>query len=314
MRTFLLAASSLWLCGCLDFPEDGAYRCDGAPAPGCSDQCFCPDTTSPALDSRVNALFGSRYGQDVWVVGLNGKLWRRRDGAWAQQGDYAQALYSGWGHDPDGVVIAGANGLLAESTTDAPPAPVTTGTTAAITAVWTGPLEEGWAVGQGGVMFHRTDQGWSRFTPSPTTVNLNAVYGYYATGVWAVGDGGKAFLWDGTTWTDRSPLLSGDLMGVWVNITGDAWVVGTGGASARFHEGTWTAIPGAGVDLVAVSGANPDEVWAGGAAGSVFHDEGGAWVRSHNLSTSSEATYGVWMLYAGDLWVGSGTTIEHRHP
>jgi hypothetical protein len=50
------------------------------------------------------------------------------------------------------------------------------------------------------------------------------------------------------------------------------------------------------------------------ARSAVFHYEGGAWVQSHNLSTSSEATYGVWELVAGDLWVGSGTTVEHRHP
>jgi len=315
MRTFLLAACSLWLCGCLDFPENGSYRCEGPPASGCSDQCFCLDATQPPIDSRVNSLFGARYGQDVWVVGYTGKLWRRRDGQWQQQGDYAQQLYSGWGREPDGVVIAGANGFLAESSGDALPTPVTTGTSAALTAVWTGPLEEGWAVGAGGVTFHRTAAGWAP-SPSPTAADLNAVYGYYVDHVWVVGDVGRVFQWDGEIWTDRSPPgFTQDLFAVWVSITGDVWVAGQYGASARYHDGTWTPIPGAGVDLVALSGANPDEVWAGGAAGSVFHYEGGAWAPSHNLSAGGpQPTYGVWMLYAGDLWVGSGTTVEHRHP
>jgi hypothetical protein len=316
MRLSLLAACSLWLCGCLSFPEDGAYRCDGPPAPGCTDQCFCLDASPPPLDDRINFLFSSRYGQDLWVVGLNGRLWRRKNGDWTSHANLGQKLYGGWGRDPGGLVVVGENGLLMEAGEDEVLHPVPTGIPEALTAVWTGPLDEGWAVGQDGVMFHRNDLGWSAFTPSPATTTLNAVYGYYANVVWAVGAGGKAFRFDGSSWTDHSPPITSELLGVWVSRAGVAWVVGAGGASARFdpESATWTNIPGASVDLVAISGSNPDEVWAGGAAGSVFHYEHGAWVQAHNLSTETEATYGVWSLFAGDLWVGSGTTLEHRHP
>jgi hypothetical protein len=275
MRPTLLAACSLLLGGCLDFPEEGSYRCDGAPAPDCTDECFCPDTSMPPVGSRINFLFGARYGQDIWVVSRDGETWRRRDGEWVQQGGYTQQLYGGWGREPDGVLFVGANGFLAESAGDAQPALVATGTSAALTAVWSGPLEEGWAVGENGAMFHRTMDGWAAHSPSPTTATLNAVYGYYLTNVWAVGDGGKAFQWDGDRWRERSPPLTQDLSAVWVNINGDVWVAGANGASARYHQGDWTIIPGAGVDLVALSGANPDDVWAGGAAGSVFHYQGG---------------------------------------
>jgi len=315
MRSLLLAACAVLFGGCLDFPEDGAYRCDGAPAPNCSDQCFCPDSAMPpTLDSRVNSLFGARYGQDIWVVALKGKLWRRRNGEWKQQVDYGQELYGGWGREPDGVVIAGNNGFLAESSGDALPTLVSSGTSFALTAVWTGPLEEGWAVGNGGAMVHRTAAGWAPYPDSPTAADLNAVSGYYVDHVWAAGNGGKVLQWDGETWTDRSPGFSQDILAVWVSITGDVWVAGASGASARYHDADWTTISGAGVDLVSLTGANPDDVWAGGAGGSVFHYEGGAWVRSHNLSTESEATFGLWTLQAGDLWVGSGTTVEHRRP
>ncbi|HVE86220.1 MAG TPA: hypothetical protein VND93_25360 [Myxococcales bacterium] len=308
----LLAACSL-LCGCLSFPDDEAYRCDGAPAPGCSDQCFCPEAQT-SINDRINFMFGGRYGQDVWVVGLNGPLWRLRNGAWSPQGNLGQQLYGGWGREPDGILVVGAGGLLLESDGDGPLIPVSTGTSAALTAAWSMGPDEAWAIGVGGVMFHRTAAGWSAFTPSPTTVTFNAMHGNSPGNVWAVGDGGKAFQWDGDSWTERSPPLTGELQAVWVSGEGDVWVAGQGGASARLHDGAWSVIGGAAVDLVALSGATPDDVWAGGAAGAVFHFQGGTWVRAHNLSTESAATYGVWEPTAGDLWVGSGTTVEHRHP
>ena len=319
MRIPLLAVSTVsasLLCGCLNFPEEGAYRCAGAPRPGCTDECFCPDDATPPVNEQISAIFGARYGQDVWVVGMNGKLWRRREGTWTQQASFSRSLYNGWGREPDGVLVAGADGFLAESAADAPVEVVTTGTTMDLAAAWSWGTTEGWAVGEAGTMLRRGEAGWAIYPSSPATNHLYAVHGYYPENVWTVGEGGKAYHWNSTTWIERSPPLTARLNAVWVSITGDVWVAGAGGVSARYREGdsSWTVIPAAPVDLVSLSGANPDDVWAGGAAGSIFHLEDGAWVQANNLSTESLPTYGLWAFYAGDLWAGSGTTVERRRP
>src|SRR5437868_9911712 len=115
MRTSLLAACSVLLGGCLDFPEEGAYRCGGAPAAGCSDQCFCPDTAPPSVNDQINFIFGARNGQEIWVVGLYGQLWRRKDGQWTTAGNLGQKLYGGWGRDPVRLNVVGEAGELLEA-------------------------------------------------------------------------------------------------------------------------------------------------------------------------------------------------------
>jgi hypothetical protein len=102
-----------------------------------------------------------------------------------------------------------------------------------------------WAVGNGGTIVHRNGLGWT-LVPSGVIQNLNSLYMLSDTEGWAVGNSdGTApviLFWDGLTWTRvfPIPLVSLNLLDMWMVASQDGWSVGTNGLILRFGAGIVT--------------------------------------------------------------------------
>jgi hypothetical protein len=70
-------------------------------------------------------------------------------------------------------------------------------------AVWAGAADDVWVVGQHGVTRHFDGQSWTNVS-TPTTANLETVWGAARDKVWAAGDDVVLF-WDGARWTTVAP-------------------------------------------------------------------------------------------------------------
>jgi hypothetical protein len=102
-----------------------------------------------------------------------------------------------------------------------------------------------WAVGNLGTILHRNGLGWT-LVPSGVTQNLNSLYMLSDTEGWAVGasDGTAPVIlfWDGLTWTRvfPIPIVSLDLLDIWMVASQDGWSVGQNGLILRFGAGIVT--------------------------------------------------------------------------
>lgn len=76
---------------------------------------------------------------------------------------------------------------------------------------------------------------WETVT-SPTTSDLQAVWGSVANDVWAVGGGGEIIQYDRTDWTTVTTPVSTHLNAVWGSGATDAWAVSDGGTIVRGHR------------------------------------------------------------------------------
>jgi hypothetical protein len=195
-----------------------------------------------------SALWGSAT-DDVWAVG-DGMMWSSLfhwDGsAWSVATPTSSYVVSITGSGAGDVSAVGTDGfgnasqLLhwdGASWTDAPlPDPTVD---PSIATLWQAPASSGdlWAVGQGGVMAERTSGTWGSRSQGPTG-NLTGVWAGSATDAWAVGavhatGGGigaaQILRWDGSVWAESSLPASLPVM-----------------------------------ELVAVWGSGPDDIWAGG--------------------------------------------------
>jgi photosystem II stability/assembly factor-like uncharacterized protein len=110
---------------------------------------------------------------------------------------------------------------------------VPTGVTTPLRASWFGDVCEGWVVGDGGVVLHTRDGGWSYSRVSvPTKADLKDVtFESDGTG-WIVGSGGVCLRSTdaGATWK-TVPTPTGEALGGVTFDNGSAgWIVGGGGA------------------------------------------------------------------------------------
>jgi photosystem II stability/assembly factor-like uncharacterized protein len=116
-----------------------------------------------------------------------------------------------------------------------------TGTLLSLHDVWVTDDGSGFAVGSGGTIVARADDGlWSSLTSS-TTYALHAVTGL-GDQAWAAGDHGVLLHWDGQGWSKEtaSVNLSGKyLYGLWANDTLGVLAVGWLGTVLRRVDGTW---------------------------------------------------------------------------
>jgi hypothetical protein len=114
---------------------------------------------------------------------------------------------------------------------------------------------------------------------------------------------------DGATWIKTT--LSGveELRGVWVDETGVAIAVGSGGAIRQFTDGAWSSMTSPTQDeLFCVWGSSRSDVYAAGWRGALIHYDGEHWRRL--LPATNRAIYGVSVLPGGSLvFVGETGSI-----
>jgi hypothetical protein len=121
-------------------------------------------------------------------------------------------------------------------------APETSPTLSNLNAVQALTSTDVWGVGDGGTIVHRNGLGWT-LVPSGVTQNLNSLYMLSPTEGWAVGasDGTAPVIifWNGLTWTRvfPIPIVSLDLLDIWMVASQDGWSVGQNGLILRFGPG-----------------------------------------------------------------------------
>ncbi len=125
--------------------------------------------------------------------------------------------------------------------------------------------DDGWAVGQQGVILRWDGRAWSQ-VDSPVTVTLNDIDMVSPTDGWAVGDyPGVILRWDGVQWSqvDVSPLYS-DLYGIDMLSSTDGWVVGSE-QMMHWDGQAWTGVSGCSAEyLFDVDMVSASDGWIGG--------------------------------------------------
>ena len=98
---------------------------------------------------------------------------------------------------------------------------------------------EGWAVGNGGIIYHYTGGGWTQFSTVGTT--LNSVFMANQNEGWSVGNGGTIFHYSSGTWSgpvSPSPTNQ-NLKAVFMLSQTEGWAVGASGTVLHYLNGAW---------------------------------------------------------------------------
>ncbi len=196
---------------------------------------------------------------------------------------------------------AGADAGVAE----APPAPTAF---SGVLSLWGSGPDDVWAVGEGGLVFHRGPGGWQA-VPSGTTNALNAVHGAGPSDVWAAGE--QVILhFDGTAWSTVLEQPSELYLGAWSNGPRDVWIVGTAldvvaGVVLHWDGQTWSSgATSRATSLWEVWSSGGDDVWTvGTAAGGTGYMIHGKAMNFSRLPFEGAPLRGIWGQAPDDLWV-----------
>ncbi|MCA9664048.1 MAG: hypothetical protein KC503_00625 [Myxococcales bacterium] len=244
----------------------------------CSDDGWCWENPLPMGD-RLLAVWGVS-ADDLWVVGDRGTLVHyvgstAGSGSWTRSSvdGAAVSLYDLWGRAKDDIYAVGERGTVLHYD-GARWSQMATPTEATLLGVW-GDNDRVYAVGKAGTILVDAGQGFEAQS-SGTQRTLHAVWGSGAGHVVAVGE--------------ASTIL---------HLAGDRWLsyeqVAGGGAN-RFPLTIAPSTPSAAVDLLAVSGSGPSDIFVAGAGGVVRHFDGTSWralpsgttARIHDFAASAD--------------------------
>lgn len=175
----------------------------------------------------------------------------------------------------------------------------TSGSTAALQAIWGSSSTNVFAAGSGGVILH-TSNGTTWTTQiSGTISSIDWLWGSGSTDVYAMGDVGTLLhtIDSGTTWTKLTPIAGSlAVVNMWGSAKTDVYAVVQGlGIYRSTNSGvTWTHQTTATANLWAVWGSSRTDVYAVGAGGVILHttDSGTTWVQQS--SGVSSILYSVW--------------------
>jgi len=199
-------------------------------------------------------------------------------------------------------------------------APMASGTTALLYAVWGTSATNVYAVGSGGAILHFDGSSWASMA-SGTSSNLYAVWGSSATDVFAVGFGGTILHYDGSLWAPMASGSSGPLNGVWGASPVDVYAVGyqSGTGAAVLHwDGTAWSSRGSPTSygLSAIWGTSASDVYAVAStlafngAGTLMHFDGASWTVLNSVVSLAS----VWGASASAVFVVGFTVDNVGHP
>jgi hypothetical protein len=184
--------------------------------------------------------------------------------------------------------------------------------------LWGTSAEDLFAVGERGVILHRSAAGWSEMTKPPVANPFyNGVSGTSSSNVLAVGSKGSSNLglivrYDGSDWTEmNAPALTPTLSDVWAVRDDTAFAVGQLGTILIMEGSSWSAMASPTGDyLEAVWGWSPTAVYVAsyGAvyvydgtqwSSVVFNPQPGGYTTLHGHAASESGVNHV--VYAGEL-------------
>ena len=134
---------------------------------------------------------------------------------------------------------------------------------------------EAFAVGDGGVILHRSGGSWTQMT-SGTTQDLRGVWAASPTDVWAVGHAGTILRYNGSTWTPITGVTASDCVAVWGAGASDVWVASTARVHHYTGSATWSMTSVAGT-LLGLSGTGTNDIWLATENAYLKHYTGTTW-------------------------------------
>lgn len=209
--------------------------------------------TLPADTPRLHWIWG--FGaNDLTAVGDRGTVLHWDGHTWARQTTPTTApLWGVWGAASNDLWTVGGSGdgenppvLLHGDGTTWTAAALPTLMRAGVSAlykVWGTGADNVYAVGQRGVVLHRSGGQW-REEFAGVSGDLVSLWGTDANHILAVGGRGNALVarWDGRAWTPRSLDPLPGLNGVWMRTPSAAHVVGVNGVAFRIDLATLTPV------------------------------------------------------------------------
>jgi alpha-tubulin suppressor-like RCC1 family protein len=155
--------------------------------------------------------------------------------------------------------------------------PMSSGTTRDLLGIWGASGSDITAVGPSGTLLRYNGTTWSE-TASGTDNMLFAVWGTSGSDVYAVGLSGTIRRYDGTNWTAMASATPQNIYGIWGTSNSDIYAVARNGAIVRYNGTTWsTMTSGSTENFLDIWGTSPSDIYAAGASGSILRYNGTNW-------------------------------------
>lgn len=214
---------------------------------------------------------------DVWAAGLGSAVMRRDAGGWSpvpRPGPYV--MFAVAVAAPDAAWIFADNGYAYQwdgsSWSESKPSPYDLRGGLALAP------DQVWAVGPTVALLWDGTQ-W--IDHSDDVVGGDTVWAAGPDEVWTTGlAAGTLARWDGTSWTSVDTPATTSLDDVWGSGTGEIWAVGWNQAIVHFDGSSWSqpASPfGPDVQVTAVGGSGPKNVFLGAEDGNMARWDGEGW-------------------------------------
>ena len=236
------------------------------------------DTNPPPGQSGDTLKTVAYAGDTLWVAGL------RAD---ATHGDATQESGFAFSRGPDGVWHRQQFG-------------------SAINAMAFVSATEGWAVGDGGAIYHDHNGTWTQAVNSMDNI-LYAVAFRSPTDGWAVGEMGAVIHYDGTSWQHQEHFTHEDIHGVALSAD-DGWAVGTEGTVLRlgsnnlWYEVATPLTATLAVRAVAITDGN---VWIVGDHGLVYERTASDQQWNHIAPPADAQLNALAITPTGQIWIGA---------
>jgi hypothetical protein len=267
-----------------------------------------------AAAGTLNAVWGAS-ADDVWAVGANATVVRRRSGAWKRV-----EVSPGWwtfssvhGSGPDDVWVLGADGdggsaLLHCGSSGCVDQSLPSGINDAA-AVWAAAPGDLWLVTRAGLVLRGDGQSWQTPYQVPSAT-FGAMWGTAPDDLWLVGTSTLVH-WDGASF--QSYDAGQDELGSVSGTAGDdVWAVGTRdyySVILRWDGSSWSTIATTDVRLSGVHAVARDKAWAVGAG--ILSWDGTSWFTEVDLHGTGTGDFGS-LLGSGAgnaVWAPSPTDV-----
>ena len=174
--------------------------------------------------------------------------------------------------------------------------------------------QNGWAVGQQGVLLRCHNGEWSRVY-SPVSHHLLGITFVSPDNGWIVGTRGTFLHWDGRAWTPVSVPEASATLAVAMRSATDGWAVGELGKVFRWDGHTWTRVEVADVAnilLTSVAATSSANAFIVGSNGTVLRWDGRAWTPIILYTRAPVFLHDACMATATDGWaVGDNGYLLH---
>jgi cysteine-rich repeat protein len=263
-----------------------------------------------AVPYTVGVLLGvwASGTDDLFAVGEAGRVLYHDGQAWVRLNAGTEAtLHDVWSHGIDAdVLVVGERATVRrlrreEQQWVAEPLPAGLPGQVTLRGVWGSGPDDVFVVGDGGVILHRTRDGWQRAAEGLTTAKLAAVWGSGPGDVFAVGEAGTILHYDGQRWSRMAADSTLTLEGIWGSGPGHVIAVGRSGTILFYDGVSWTALePGTDLHLAGVWGGGNGTFVAVGRSGMILQHAGQSWA-TRKPRPADQALHRVWASASNDI-------------